>query len=120
MRFKLDENLPTSAVALLTASGHDVDTVIEEKLAGQPDPQVFTACHREARTLITLDKGFANIRMYPPRGSAGIVVLRLADQSVPAIERSLRAVANLLESENPRDHLWIVGDGSIRMHPGNA
>jgi predicted nuclease of predicted toxin-antitoxin system len=120
VRFKLDENLPAAAVAVLTAAGHDVDTVVEEKLAGQPDPRILEACHREARTLITLDKGFANIRMHPPQGSAGIIVLRLVDQSIPALESSLRALASLLESEDPRDHLWIVGDGSIRMHPGNA
>ncbi len=36
MKFKLDENLPASAAAILASAGHDADTVIAEHLAGTP------------------------------------------------------------------------------------
>jgi Domain of unknown function (DUF5615) len=36
MRFKLDENLPASAAAILASAGHDVDTVPGEGLTAAP------------------------------------------------------------------------------------
>jgi len=40
-RFKLDENLPRDAEALLRKSGHDVHTVLDEQLGDKPDHRVF-------------------------------------------------------------------------------
>jgi len=37
VKFKLDENLPASAGAVLASGGHDVDTVSAEGLTGAPD-----------------------------------------------------------------------------------
>lgn len=54
-RFKLDENLPSDALALFRDAGHDVESALEERLGGQPDPAVFAACQREGRILVTLD-----------------------------------------------------------------
>ena len=38
LRFKLDENMPRRAADSLFAAGHDVSTVADEGLVGQPDP----------------------------------------------------------------------------------
>lgn len=35
MRFKLDENMPTEAGELLAAAGHDVATVLSQRMGGQ-------------------------------------------------------------------------------------
>ena len=43
MKIELDENLPSSLVADLSALGHDVDTAPAEGLAGRPDPDVWRA-----------------------------------------------------------------------------
>ena len=43
MKVKLDENIPRSARQVLIAAGHDVDTLVEENLAGVADPQVVAA-----------------------------------------------------------------------------
>jgi len=40
-RFKLDENLPRDARRLLRDAGHDVHTVLEERLGGGSDSQVL-------------------------------------------------------------------------------
>jgi hypothetical protein len=53
VRFKLDENLPRDAKALLRDAGHDVQTAIEERLGGNPDPLVLNACRTEDRVLVT-------------------------------------------------------------------
>jgi len=52
VRFKLDENLPRDAEALLRDAGHDVRTVLDERLGGNSDAKVLDAAlidlwHRE-------------------------------------------------------------------------
>ena len=92
MRVKLDENIPRSARQVLTAAGHDVNTVVDENLAGATDPQVVAAAAATGRLLITLDRGLGDIRAYPPGSHAGILVLRPTDQSVPTVVAALAEV----------------------------
>ena len=81
-RFKLDENLPRDAEALLRNDGHDVHTALDERLGGHPDGEVLDACVRETRILVTFDLDFADIRRYPPASHAGVWVLRPPTQSI--------------------------------------
>ena len=76
VRFKLDENLPRDAEALLRGAGHDVQTVLDEHLGGNSDPRVLDACRTESRVLITFDLDFSDIRLYPPAEHSGIWLLR--------------------------------------------
>jgi predicted nuclease of predicted toxin-antitoxin system len=73
----------------LVAAGHDVDTVLDEGLAGASDPQVVAAATVTGRLLITLDRGLGDIRKYPPGGHAGILVLRPPDQSATTVAAAL-------------------------------
>jgi len=63
VRFKLDENLPKDAAALLGDAGHDVETVLDERLGGNPDAKIFDACQVENRVFITFDLDFSDIRL---------------------------------------------------------
>ena len=95
MRIKLDESVPVAARQALVQFGHDVDTVVDEGLQGASDRQVFAAAKREGRFLITLDRGFGDIRSYPPGTHPGIAVLRLdsldAETTTDALRRLLGA-----------------------------
>jgi predicted nuclease of predicted toxin-antitoxin system len=43
MRLKLDECLPGECAELLTAHGHEVQTVPQEGLQGKPDETIWSA-----------------------------------------------------------------------------
>jgi predicted nuclease of predicted toxin-antitoxin system len=77
-KFKLDENMPVEAAQLLAAAGHDVATVVDQGMGGQPDATVATACQVERRAIVTFDLDFADIRAYPPADYHGIIVFRLS------------------------------------------
>ena len=59
MRVKVDENLPESAVRVVKAAGHDVDTVRDEGLTGADDPAVMAAAVEARRMVFTSAKRLA-------------------------------------------------------------
>ena len=91
MKFKLDENLDWRlATVVAEGGGHDVDTVKEEGLSGQPDEAIYKTCVARERVLITLDLDFTNPLRFPPQQTAGVVVLRPPRPVLPLIEATLR------------------------------
>ena len=115
MRFKTDENLHPQLAVFLRENGHDALTVWDEELRGHPDTDLAAACQSEQRALVTLDTGFADIRVYPPRQYAGLIVLRVTDQSRRSILKVFPRVLNLLKSEPLSGQLWIVSERSVRI-----
>lgn len=116
MKFKLDENLSPSLAAIFAAAGHDAHSIVQQSLGGEPDHRVIDVCSREGRALVTLDLDFSNIHAYPPSAFAGIVVLRLGNQSHIATEAAVRRMLSILPKEPLIGLLWIVEEHRIRIH----
>lgn len=76
MKFKIDENRPIELAEVIRGLGHEAETVFSESLAGAPDDRVLAIATAEDRVLLTMDKGIADVRQYPPASFAGIVLLR--------------------------------------------
>jgi predicted nuclease of predicted toxin-antitoxin system len=115
LKFKIDENLPVEAASLLSDAGYDAATVHEQRMTGDPDETIATACQRENRTIVTLDLDFADIRTYPPQEHCGIVVLRLAKLDKFSVLAVLHRLLPVLERESPVGKLWIVNESSVRV-----
>lgn len=116
MRFKLDENLHAGVSNLLTARGHDVDTVPDEGLQGHEDSSIYDACREAHRTLVTLDLDFANPLRFPPAPTEGIIILRLPRPLLSVLLATLASMLPELESREARGSLWIVEPGRLRIH----
>ena len=117
MRIKIDENIGRSGVDLLRQAGQDVMTIRQQGLAGAADEIVFQACVAEGRTLITLDRDFGQVTRFPPKQTAGIVVLELGG---PASLRRLRDRLSdflaLAATRSVSGELWIVEPSRVRVH----
>ena len=85
MKFKLDENLGSRTAGLIAGSGHDVQTVAQERLSGTSDARLFETCIAERRCLISLDLDFADVLRFPPHDTPGIAVLRLPRTASPSL-----------------------------------
>lgn len=116
MRFKLDENIDARLVELLRASGHDAVTVREQHLHGTDDVDLYHICTTENRALVTLDLDFANVLIYPPQETPGLIVLRGPDDLFPTVKILVETLIGALANENPSQRLWIVEVGRIRVH----
>ncbi|MCD6289538.1 MAG: DUF5615 family PIN-like protein [Anaerolineae bacterium] len=100
LRFKVDENLPSEVAEHLRRAGYDAETVLTEHLGGSSDMAIAAICQREARTLITLDTGFTDIRTYPPDQYAGLIVLRLKRQDKRHVLAIVARLATKLSEES--------------------
>ena len=56
MKIKLDENIPRRLVDVFAEAGHDVDTVVDQGLAGHPDAAVWQSAQQSGRFLEPLTK----------------------------------------------------------------
>lgn len=114
---KLDENVPDHVGSILRAAGHDVALAREQQLAGAIDEDLLRVASSEDRTLVTLDRDFTNSLRHPPAQTAGIVVVRLADQTLARIRSAASRLADLLSREQPHGRLWILDETRLRIWP---
>ena len=115
MLFKIDENLPSDVANLLQAKQHDAMTVYEQGLRGCSDREIALICQQENRVIVTLDIDFSDIRKFPPQNYTGIIVLRLSDQSRPAVINVIKKLIPLFATEPLEGHLWIVDEQRVRI-----
>ena len=117
MRLKVDENIGATGVDFLRQAGHDTMTVREQDLAGAADEIVFEAWVAEGRTLITLDRDFAQVPRFPPKGTGGIVVLELGGPaSLRLLQSRLSDFLGFAATRPVAGELWIIEPGRVRVH----
>jgi len=115
LKIKLDENIPGAVADILRARGHDVDTVLEESLGGRDDPTVLSAAIGEGRLLITLDRGFGDVRAYPPGTHPGIIVMRPDDQRVPTVVATVETLVDHHDIEGLAGCITVVQRNVLRV-----
>jgi predicted nuclease of predicted toxin-antitoxin system len=118
MKLKLDENVSSLVLGPLRSLGHDVDSVIEERLAGADDDTVWAAAQREERLLVTTDLDFSDVRKFTPGTHHGLVLLRLRDPSRGAIEQRVLTLFGGGGLDSWSRCLVVVSDHRVRVrHP---
>lgn len=115
MKLKIDENLPAEVAVALRSDGHDADTVQEEGLVGSDDGLLLSKAQVEGRVFLTMDKGIADVRKYPPTSYSGIVLFRPASNGrLATLEFIRQHLPIVLQSDLP-GHLLVVSESGIRI-----
>jgi predicted nuclease of predicted toxin-antitoxin system len=112
---KLDENLPERLVSLLSAFGHDIDTVRSEQLAGRDDFDIWTAAQSAGRFLITQDLDFSDVRRYVPGTHVGLLLVRLAKPGRDALVERISMLFATEPVETWRGCLVVATDRKVRV-----
>lgn len=113
MKIKLDENLPARLLPILKNHAHDVHTVLDERLNGRPDAEIWQAVNAEGRFLITQDLDFSDTRQFAPGTHAGLLLLRLREPGAQALTKAVDAVA--AEIDNWSGCFVVLTENKIRI-----
>lgn len=113
--FLADENLPRLLAPRLRAAGYQAEDVRDVGLGAHPDADVWRYAQAQARTLITQDGDFADIRAYAAP-HAGIVIVDLPDRlSITArIQLILDALASLA-GQSLANAVVTISPGRVRI-----
>jgi predicted nuclease of predicted toxin-antitoxin system len=89
--------------------------VFAEGLSGRSDPEVLAAATGEQRIVFTLDRGFGNIRAYPPGSHGGVVVFRLDVQPARAVATAVEDLVTHHDLADLAGAVTVVHRGLLRI-----
>ncbi len=115
MLIKVDEDLPRRVTALLRANGYQADSVWDKGMAGWKDGALWQRIQAENRFLITADKGFANLRTYPPGTHAGVMLLRPDQDGIGPIIMLLESVIKHYDLSILSGTITVVTPRGVRV-----
>jgi predicted nuclease of predicted toxin-antitoxin system len=112
---KVDEDLQRAAAQMLREQGYDAVRVIDQQMGGWKDPPLWKVVQEENRFLVTADKGFADIRAYPPGTHAGILLLRPDEDGIRPIIELLTKVLVSYKLDELAGSVTVVTPRGIRI-----
>ena len=115
IRVKVDEDLPRQVADLFSERGQDAVTVVMQGWQGFTDAALWPLVQQEERWLITADKGFADIRIYPPGNHAGVLLFRLEEESRRGYLELTQTALERLQFEELTDSIVVVTQRGIRI-----
>ncbi len=87
-------------------------------MGGTKDPALWKAIQQENRFLVTADKGFADVRTYPPGHHAGVLLLRPDEDGVRPIIDLLSKLLNSHKLDDLAGSITVVTARGIRIRKG--
>jgi predicted nuclease of predicted toxin-antitoxin system len=115
MRIKVDEDLPNIIVDMLREKGHEADSVFHQGMSGWKDPQLWQRIQGEGLFLITADKGFADIRVYPPGSHHGVMLLRPDQDGIRPLIQLLDKVLQSYDLSSLEGNTTVVTPRGVRI-----
>lgn len=115
MRFLTDQDVWRVTGDFLRACGHDVRSAGEVGLAQASDEQLLAYAHGEGRILLTRDKGFGSLVFVGRREHSGVILLRIAPETVEAVHRELERLLAEHGQEDLRRCFVVIEPGRHRV-----
>ncbi len=84
-------------------------------MGGWKDPELWGVVQEEKRFLITADKGFADVRTFPPGTHAGILLLRPDDDGVRPLIDLLQRVLDSYNLDDLQGTVTVATSRNIRI-----
>jgi len=115
MPVKVDEDLPRCIVELLREHGYRAISAREQGLSGAKDSELWQIVQQEGYFFITADKGFGDIRLYPPGTHRGILLLRPDVEGITAYAELVRSVLSTVRLEDLTGLLAVATPRGLRV-----
>jgi predicted nuclease of predicted toxin-antitoxin system len=112
---KLDEDLADRLAEVLRKHNYSVATVRGQSWNGMKDPTLWPKVLAEGRFFITADKGFGDLRLFPPGMHTGILVLRPDKESVLDFQALLETVLRDRRLESLAGFVTVATSRGVRI-----
>lgn len=117
-KFLADENIPPPIVEFLRKKGFDIKSLSQSGISGASDMDVMKlACH-EQRVLLTFDKHFANVLLYPLDSHYGVIRIHVHPPLISDLTRALEHFLQKFDLATIRATLIVIGTGRFPGAPG--
>jgi len=111
--FLVDECVSNQTVIFLEKLGCNVTKVQNIGLEGKEDEIILKYAQERNLTLVTYDRGFGNIRKYPPSTHSGIIIIKV--YNLTSLENCHKVLEKLLEKEKRfKETLFVVDEKKYR------
>ena len=115
MHIKVDEDLPPVVAQWLQDRGYQASTVVEQNMGGWKDHALWEVVQTDKQFLVTADKGFADIRTYPPGTHGGILLLRPDKDGIQAILDLLQNVIDQVNLNTLAETISVATSRGLRV-----
>jgi predicted nuclease of predicted toxin-antitoxin system len=115
IRFLIDENIPPAIGRFLHTNGFEVKDVREMLRPGAQDEEVMSLARQEHRVLVTFDKHFSNLVLYPPGSHEGIIRIRIHPPVISEIITAFKQLLAKLDIEAMRGSLIVLEREGFRV-----
>lgn len=84
-------------------------------MGGWRDPDLWQAVQNEKRFLITADKEFADIRLFPPGTHAGVLLLRPDEDGIRPLIDLIQSIMDAYKLEDLQNTVTVATPRNIRI-----
>ena len=116
MRFLADECVWQITIEFLQHEGHQVIRAFDVGLRETDDQIILDYAVSENCILITRDKDFSNILIYPPSSHLGLIVLKIKPETIVNVHDVLKVALSDFTQESIRKTLIIVDHKKFRLY----
>jgi predicted nuclease of predicted toxin-antitoxin system len=116
MRFLADANIAPATIENLRKGGFNVKSVFEEGLQKATDSEIIQKAAAENRIILTHDKDFGNILVYPLILHKGVILIRLKNQKPRNASTHLLSFLKSIPSQKIKNNLIILSEKGARIY----
>lgn len=115
MRFLTDANVFVPIVDALRSLEHDVFDIKEQRLINLSDSEIYNQAQRLNRIIVSMDKDFSSILLYPPGEHHGIIVAKLYNLSVADATKIFIESFKTLNFNDINGNIVIIDKKKVRV-----
>ena len=119
MKFITDANIPKSLVKRLSSEGYDIVDIRDFLPDDSPDSEVYSETLKQNRTIISRDKHFGNILIYPPQQHFGVIILRTKGLNSEALTETLINFIMKIGDDDYSGKIYIIENNKYRKRDAN-
>ena len=120
LSFLADENISPESAEHLQTLGYACHSLLRDGPRALSDGEIVAMAKQEGQVILTHDLDFGEIYYFSEAGQVGVLVLRLRNQTVEAVNNVLERflASETLTEEEIQEALVILSETAYRVHRG--